>query len=325
MRNKISVLMPVYNCESYIYDSIASILDQSFKNIELIIIDDCSTDLSFEIISQFSDERIILLRNEKNLGVASSLNACIKRASGDYLARMDADDIAEKHRLNTQLNYLLVNKLDMVGSYITTFGEIRSTVLKNPVSNEDVKFFMNFLNPIAHPSILGKKEAFQNLYNPKYFRVEDYEFWARLISLNFKIGNVPLSLLNYRISSSQISNNNFIELKKQSLEVVSIYSSFYFSKEYFLEFKKTNFGYSKNNIKFLLNYVSNNKKSISLGPLFIDLNFLLFKRSFDILDFLKFNFLLSQNGLFKEIIHFYKNLFFSFKFNFLTKIKNYFF
>ena len=108
MKPEISVIMSVYNDEKYIAKAIDSILTQSFSNFELIICDDYSTDRSSNIIEKYvkQDNRIVFFKNEKNLGLATSLNRCIERAKGKYIARMDSDDISLPNRFEVEYNYL---------------------------------------------------------------------------------------------------------------------------------------------------------------------------------------------------------------------------
>ena len=121
---KISVVMAVFNGGMYLRDSIQSILDQSLTNFEFIIIDDKSVDDSAKIITSFSDPRIRHIRNQTNLGLAASLNKGIKLAKGEYIARMDADDISLPNRLEIQANYLDFHPdISVVGSYVQTFNE----------------------------------------------------------------------------------------------------------------------------------------------------------------------------------------------------------
>lgn len=105
---KISVILPVYNAGAFIKDSVGSILNQSVKDFELIVLDDCSTDNTLEIIEQFGDPRIVIHRNERNLGLTKTLNIGLQLAESDYIARMDADDISHEHRFF--FNYALWNR-----------------------------------------------------------------------------------------------------------------------------------------------------------------------------------------------------------------------
>ena len=121
---KISVVMPAYNAEKYIGEAIESILNQTFKDFEFIIINDGSVDHTKEIIREYNDPRIVLLENDKNRGIVLSLNKGLDAATGKYIARMDADDIALKNRFERQVEYLDEHKdIGVLGTGICTFGE----------------------------------------------------------------------------------------------------------------------------------------------------------------------------------------------------------
>ncbi len=192
--------MPVYNCSEYIQDCIKSILLQSYTNWELIIIDDCSTDNTVELISNFSDHRIKLHKNNRNIGLAASLNSCIALAEGEFIARMDGDDIMTIQRLEVQYNYLTNNSnVDVVGGLAYLIGR-----------NNEILGFKKYLKPrnfrqlllvqgvFIHPTIMGKKNWFQkHMYDPSINRAQDLELWIRSYdSSNFK--NIDEYLIYYR-------------------------------------------------------------------------------------------------------------------------------
>ena len=200
MKELISIVMPVYNCSEYIQDCIKSILLQSYTNWELIIIDDCSTDNTVELISNFSDHRIKLYKNNRNIGLAASLNSCIALAEGEFIARMDGDDIMTIQRLEVQYNYLTNNSnVDVVGGLAYLIGR-----------NNEILGFKKYLKPrnfiqlllvqgvFIHPTIMGKKNWFQkHMYDPSINRAQDLELWIRSYdSSNFK--NIDEYLIYYR-------------------------------------------------------------------------------------------------------------------------------
>lgn len=138
--------MSVYNGEKYLAEAIESILNQTYKNFELIIINDGSKDNSVEIIKNYmkQDNRIVLIDRE-NKGLPYSLNEGISVAKGEYIARMDADDISLPTRFEKQVDYMQKNELDVCGSYIKLFGDNRKEqVIKNPITNEDIRFSLLF-------------------------------------------------------------------------------------------------------------------------------------------------------------------------------------
>jgi len=204
--------MPAKNAEKYIRQSIISILSQTYKELELIIFDDNSTDNTKEIINDFKkiDNRIKLIHSSDSVGISDALNSAICQSSGKYVARMDADDISDLSRIEKQKKFLEDNNLDVVGSQITFLNKGKTIFLRDldlPLENELIKYSMLFMNPFAHPSIFAKKEFFiNNRYSNEYDGVEDFELWSRFINnINIKFANYPYSLLIYRLHASQFS------------------------------------------------------------------------------------------------------------------------
>jgi glycosyltransferase involved in cell wall biosynthesis len=203
----ISVILPVFNAEKYLKDSIESLFAQSFSDFELIIIDDCSTDNSFEILEGFSDPRIRLYRNDKNLRVVKTLNKGLELAQGKYIARMDADDIAHPERFQQQINYFDKNPdIDIVGTWVQTFGT-ENDIMRAAVEHEHIKVRLFFLNPMFHPAVMFKRESFLEndlWYEDYYNNAEDYGLWVKAID-KVKFANIPQILLKYRIHATNVS------------------------------------------------------------------------------------------------------------------------
>jgi glycosyltransferase involved in cell wall biosynthesis len=193
--------MPTFNAEKYLHVAIKSIQNQTYKNWELNIIDDTDNNIrTLEIISFFQDIRIKYFKGPKK-NLAAALNFGIKISNGDFIARMDADDISFKNRLKIQLDYLQVNKLDICGSNIRLFGN-DFRINTYPEKPEEIKFAALFTCPLAHPTVLGKRKLFEKFPYSENFKVEDYELWVRMLKSYVKIGNVPKILLKYRIHNS---------------------------------------------------------------------------------------------------------------------------
>lgn len=199
--------MAVYNGEKYIKEAIQSILNQSIKNFEFIIIDDGSTDRSLEIIRSFQDPRIIILINDKNRGLAASLNYGISYSRGEYIARMDCDDLSHPLRFAKQINYLEKNPdISVVGSNCTIINEEGKLFGKLTFSTKPIiiLWLMHFRNQLAHPSVMVRRSFFSLFqYDEKCIASQDYELWARA-SGKMKYSNLPQCLLFYRIHSSQM-------------------------------------------------------------------------------------------------------------------------
>ena len=208
---KISVLMPVYNAEKYLKDSVNSILNQTFTDFEFIIIDDCSTDKSLEILKNFAnmDKRIRLFTNSDNLRICKTLNKGIDYANGKYIVRMDADDYSYPERLKIQYHFMESNPDFVVsGGYIEVCDENLKSIKerKYKLNNEDIRKNMFFFNPFAHPAVIYVTNAVKEIgyYNNDLADAEDYELYFRLGRIG-KFGNVAKKLIKYRINQNQVS------------------------------------------------------------------------------------------------------------------------
>jgi len=207
----ISVIMPVYNTAKYLNEAIESILNQTFTNFELIIVNDCSTDNSKQIILQYNDDRIIYHENVKNQGLVYSLNFALNLAKGIFIARMDSDDISVSDRFQKQISFLFKNThIDLVGSNYYRINSKGKTLnfINYPSCDVDIKFGLLFNSVLAHPSIMFRRRLIDLnlfLYNEDFFPAEDYYLWSTLIT-KIKIENIKEYLLYYRISNYQISH-----------------------------------------------------------------------------------------------------------------------
>jgi glycosyltransferase involved in cell wall biosynthesis len=202
--------MPVYNCALYLAEAIDSILNQSFTDFELIVLDDGSTDGSAEIAKSYSDSRIVYHCNEKNLGLANNLNVGLRMAKGKYIARMDGDDISLPERLQTQFDYLESHPdIDLCSCGLQMFGT-ENTVWVRESNPEAVKITMMFYSPVLHASSVWRREAFEkhNLYyDQNAFPAEDYDLWARAI-FHCRLANIPQVLYKYRIHGIQVTKTD---------------------------------------------------------------------------------------------------------------------
>jgi glycosyltransferase involved in cell wall biosynthesis len=221
----ISVLMPAFNAEKYIGAAITSILNQTFSDFELIIIDDGSTDNTESIISNFNDHRILLYKNNKNQGLPEALNCGIALATAPILARMDADDISTLDRFKIQYDFLEKNpEIGLVGSWIEGFGEVsRKYIHRYPVNHDAIVAAMIFENPIAHPSVMFRKNVLENLetaYTNRYPWVEDWELWWRFKNVT-KIENIPKVLLKYRITGDSVNHRHAQKQHESTIELLN--------------------------------------------------------------------------------------------------------
>ncbi len=214
MKPEITILMAAYNAEEYLSEAIVSILYQTFNNFEFLIIDDHSLDNSIEIINKYKDNRIVLIRSKKNIGLTVSLNKGLSIAKGKYIARMDADDISVNKRIETQYNFMEKNPdIGICGSWVKTFDDGNPRLWVYPTTVDMVRATSIFMPVFAHSSImirtcmLDKNEI---RYNQKFKMAQDYDFAVRCIQ-KFKIVNLNKVLLYYRVHPNQIGKNGFSE------------------------------------------------------------------------------------------------------------------
>lgn len=209
----ISVVMSVYNGEAFLREAIESILEQTFSDFEFIIIDDASKDGSREIILSYKDSRIVFVQNEGNLGLTKSLNIGIRRARGKYIARMDADDISLPQRFERQLEFMDAHPdCAACGTWYSVVDSALKFQYKveHRTDPEGINTALFFYNPIAHPTVIFRKEAVLNAegYNEDFRRSQDYELWIRLSLMGYKMSNLSEILLLYRMSSGNITTTD---------------------------------------------------------------------------------------------------------------------
>jgi len=205
----ISVLMCVKNGEDYLEETIKSILNQSYSNFEFVIVVNCSTDDSLNIIKKFDDERIKVF--ETNICQLSfNLNYGLELSKGEYIVRIDADDIAKPDRLKKQLSHIKKG-FDVVGSNVDYIDENSNyfRTIKYPELNKEIRNKIYYKSVIAHPSVMFKKDVVLNnggYLGGKY--AQDYDLWLRLMrDDNLKFYNIQESLTNYRVHSNQSKGN----------------------------------------------------------------------------------------------------------------------
>lgn len=211
MNPKISVIMPVYNAELYIGEAIESILNQTFSDFELIILNDNSTDSSLEIIKNYTgqDNRIIVVDKQKNVGPALLRNEGFDCANGEFIALMDADDIANKLRFEKQIAVFNSNsEIGVCGTWYTMFGtNIEDYIFKQDEFHNEIKVKMLYECCIGNPTAMIRKQYLTDFrYNPEMVPIEDYDLWTRLIKIT-KFYNIQESLLMYRWHDTNITKS----------------------------------------------------------------------------------------------------------------------
>ena len=204
---QVTVLMPVYNAASYVAAALESILNQTLRDFELLIIDDGSTDQSVQIIRSYDDPRIRFHANDRNFGLVRTLNKGFDLARGEYIARMDADDISLRKRLERQVDFMDSNpEIGACGTWAETFGD-RNEVWRYPVAPEDVHAHLLFQSALAHPTTCLRRAAFDKhglRYDEKFSHAEDFQLWQRASDC-FPIANIGEVFLKYNIHSSSVS------------------------------------------------------------------------------------------------------------------------
>jgi len=207
---KVSVIMPAYNAEKYIREAIDSILQQTFSDFEFIILNDCSADKTEEIILSYTDPRIRYSKNDRNCGVAATLNRGLALARGTYIARMDADDISLPERFEKQVAYLDAHdSVAVLGCGIELFRS--AAVVASGWYSADaahMKVDLLFSCGLAHPSVMMRTDIIRSLggYDPEFDGMEDYELWCRTAE-TYEIVTLRETLLRYRLHENQVTRH----------------------------------------------------------------------------------------------------------------------
>lgn len=223
MNTKVSVIMPVYNGMPYLKDAVKSIISQTYRNWEMIIINDASLDKSAFFLKSINDKRVVVLTNTKNLGIAKSLNIGLSKAKGRYIARMDADDISMPQRLEKQIRFLMKNRsVDLCGTFATLIDKNGKKIgkLHYPQMPAEIKKKLVLYNPILHPSLMAREAMFKKLkgYDEEFDGAEDYELLMRG-SKFFNYANISEELLILRLSSSRRSVSAMHKMDKLDLKI----------------------------------------------------------------------------------------------------------
>jgi len=208
---KVTVLMPVFNGEKYVRAAMDSILCQTYTDFEFIVVDNGSTDLTHKTVTSYSDNRIRIIRHSVNLGVSCALNTGLAVARGDYIARMDADDISTPERLATQVEFLDANPdIHVLGGQVTLIDAAGNTINRQhryfPTEPGIIRWTLFFRDCIADPTTMIRKSVYDHFggYDVEYRRSQDYEMWMR-INLHVRMANIPHVLLARRLHEEQLT------------------------------------------------------------------------------------------------------------------------
>lgn len=265
----VSVVLAVYNGEVYLKDTIESVLNQSFKDFEFIIVNDCSTDTSESIILSYDDPRIVYLKNSRNLKLVDSLNRGISASRSDFIARIDADDIMSYDRLKIQYEFLNDHKnIGLLGSNVKIIDEHNNFISQwsFPNSNIELKKLLLKRNPFLHPAIMFKKDLLiedSHFYDSKYPSCEDYELFIRLKDRT-EFYSLSDELTFYRRHSDQITDRNIRKVQKDLFRLIlnSVFSGKLSFQALFYLYKPLFFIVSP---KFLINWHLESIKNKSIS------------------------------------------------------------
>jgi len=281
MDNLVSIILPVYNGENFLKESIDSVLAQTYKNFEFIIINDGSTDRSDLIIREYLINSKIKYISRENKGLVATLNEAILICKGDYIARMDQDDICYPTRVKSQLDFIKKNDIDVCGSSYEIIDE--SGRIKNIVNafNEHFEVIISaMLVPFAHPSVM-----FRNIFktkglkygNKKITFAEDYDLWIKMIQIDLKFGNVDDILLKYRVYGESLSRltkeNIFIEVYNNCENYNKNYKSKLISAYKNILSKEINYSFSQIIVKSVLNFLKSNGYNFIAVKLLLKISF----------------------------------------------------
>lgn len=224
----VSIVMPVYNCEKYIAAAMDSMLQQSFSNFELIVLEDCSTDNTASILKSYTDKRLRLILNDQNIGLIANLNKGIDlvSSSAKYVARMDGDDISLNDRLEKQVAFLesnpnvdvLAGTVRLIDEHGVDIGTWKEDVEHTTISG--IRSFLSSNNCIAHPTVMAKAPLLKHFrYEPSQMLSEDYDLWLRCMSQNKTIAKIKEPLVYHRILSNSFTRTRNIGLFKRMRKI----------------------------------------------------------------------------------------------------------
>ncbi len=219
---RITVLMPAHNAARTIADAARSVLAQTWSDFELLVVDDASTDETTTILESLADPRLRVRRAAERLKLAGALNLGMREARGEFIARMDADDISHPTRLAKQLAFLEQHPdVGLCGTAIRTFGDGSSERLDYPRMPEQVRAFALFNCPFAHPTVMFRKTVFLKhslFYDVSYYPTEDYELWERVLRI-VRGANLPDVCLRYRRHAASMTGSDWPEMDRQAARI----------------------------------------------------------------------------------------------------------
>jgi glycosyltransferase involved in cell wall biosynthesis len=228
----VTVLMPVYNAEKFLQESIESVLNQTFTDFEFLIINDGSTDGSEDIILSYEDERIRYYKNPKNLQLIKTLNKGLDLATGKFIARMDADDICLPERFEKQMELMQKRKeIAVCGSWYQEFGGGKPLTIRCRKEAIELKCHTFFGCPVGHPASMIRSSALKQSglkYDENYPHVEDWKLWSEMVKQGFSFYNIQNVLLLYRRNPTSVSALNKVEQNTVALKILTENITYFF-------------------------------------------------------------------------------------------------
>jgi glycosyltransferase involved in cell wall biosynthesis len=223
--------MPVYNGAAYIKEAVDSVIRQTMTNWELIILDDCSTDNTLQVLASINDPRIRIVESPQNRGQAHQMNTGISLATGPFIAIAHADDINEPQRFEHQLQLFDADpSVGVAGTWIRYTGD-RSGIEQYPSGSVNCLVRMIDDSPLAHPTVMFRRSVLEKVdthYRQEFVPAEDYELWSRLSAIT-RFDNTPLPLVNYRVHHTQISRQRQTELRSKIQKIKMLFLDTNFS------------------------------------------------------------------------------------------------
>ena len=241
MEKKISIIMGIYNCSSTLSEAIDSIIAQTYTNWELIMCDDGSKDNTYDVALSYKEKypnKIILIKNEKNLGLNKTLNHCLEYATGEYIARMDGDDVSVENRFFKELSFLENNpEYAIVSSPMIYFDENgewgESKAIENPTNLDFVTG-----TPFCHAPCMVRTEAYKEVNgystDDRTLRAEDYNLWFRLYAMGYKGHNLQTPLYKMRDDENAYSRRSFKFAKNEAYVRYTGYKMLNLPKKYYI-------------------------------------------------------------------------------------------
>lgn len=219
---RITVLMPVLNAERFLDQTLDSIWSQTYADFELLVVDDGSTDQTPDMLAGCGDPRLRVLRNSARMKLSGALNRGLDEARGEFVARMDADDLMRQDRLAHQVRYLEQHPdIGCCGGWVRTFGDGPRRTRKFPVDPDLLRAFALFHAPFAHPTVMFRRTWFEReglRYNGAYYPTEDYELWARVLK-KMPCGNLSRTLVEYRVHGQGMTGGEWSDMDAQTVRI----------------------------------------------------------------------------------------------------------